>query len=427
MSRNRDDDRDAIDEQCEAPPKVLRPIRQYPAIKYGFAVCPPEFRAWFLAVYDQPTAGYFTPPITDITGVGLARAVLKNIDADDRTEDDWLRGYGGSYLTDYAVVPDVIRFTLDHDDAAEWRVLAVKWAPKYLPAGECAARLAANLPRTADLESHHTAVRLAELAPDTPGLAERLLAATCAGWSRTREEDSRRVPGAELGAARLLERIGTPALVPEVREALAAGRCRVAGVVTECYLKWGGDAAELVRRSWAANPAPTPDECEAIAIALRELPDDTEELGERAAALVSHPRAYNAIRLSARLGCRGEVLLPWLVAQPIYSYRQESAPWDPWCADLLAAYLAALPRFPERWTDEDRWVNAVRGRPAGADEWVVFADWLAERGDPREEYVRVSHARAHTPDAVLDARLAAWLAAHGAAWQVVYDAIRTPA
>lgn len=424
MSRNRDDDRDAIDEQWDGLPATARRVGTS-AIEEG--ECPPQFRPWLRAVHQQylleqsPTTEEF---LADVARRGLVRAVLSNVDEDDLDGKDRRRGYfHRNLLPNLWVVPGVIRYALEFEDDPHWRGIAAKWLPEYVVADSRVGLLTGVMARASGVDSHHAAVHLADLAPGTPGLAERLLDAACECWSVSRAAAYDGVSGADR-AFELLARCGTPEFLPQLLAALAANQCRAEFGATELYLKWGGDAAELVRRSWDAPP----DGPERLVAVLQALPADTAGLVERLAALAAV--APGAADLLASMGCRAEVVLPRLAAalsRNIYGDAGRNINYSD--TRSLAEFLAALPGHPERWSDEDRWVNALRGRPAGDFVWAVYADWLADRGDPREEYVRVCHALAQGPESgadELEARRAAWLAAHGAGWERVYEAIRTP-
>src|SRR5215203_1758022 len=48
---------------------------------------------------------------------------------------------------------------------------------------------------------------------------------------------------------------------------------------------------------------------------------------------------------------------------------------------------------------EDAFLQAIAEDPGGATEtWLVLADWLEERGDPRGELVRLCHDPTAQPD-----------------------------
>ncbi|HJZ54644.1 MAG TPA: TIGR02996 domain-containing protein, partial [Gemmataceae bacterium] len=42
-----------------------------------------------------------------------------------------------------------------------------------------------------------------------------------------------------------------------------------------------------------------------------------------------------------------------------------------------------------RPTDESAFLRAIREEPTEETNWLVYADWLDERGDPRAEVLRI--------------------------------------
>src|SRR5687768_17601528 len=70
-------------------------------------------------------------------------------------------------------------------------------------------------------------------------------------------------------------------------------------------------------------------------------------------------------------------------------------------------------RRRRREMDEQGFLQALLADPAGAETWLVLADWLEERDDPRFELVRLQHDRHYRPDlspAGRDARVGELLA-----------------
>ena len=49
-------------------------------------------------------------------------------------------------------------------------------------------------------------------------------------------------------------------------------------------------------------------------------------------------------------------------------------------------------------SDDRAFLDALRADPADNARWLVYADWLDDRGDPRGEYIRLVHALAAHPD-----------------------------
>jgi len=67
-------------------------------------------------------------------------------------------------------------------------------------------------------------------------------------------------------------------------------------------------------------------------------------------------------------------------------------------------------------------LRAIVDDPDDVDAYLVYADWLQARGDPRGELVAVQVALERSPDAELLAREAALLEQHGVDWGVPADA-----
>ena len=49
-------------------------------------------------------------------------------------------------------------------------------------------------------------------------------------------------------------------------------------------------------------------------------------------------------------------------------------------------------------TDDQALLNSLLANPADDARWLVYADWLDDRGDPRGEYLRLVHAVSTSPD-----------------------------
>lgn len=163
---------------------------------------------------------------------------------------------------------------------------------------------------------------------------------------------------------------------------------------------------------------------------LRALPPDTLGLTARLGALApeSSRDERDVLSILALLGCQAENLLPEIVRL----FGDAFAPHEcDYGQQLLHTFLYALPAHPTRWTAEDGWVAVLRSKPAAEFDWLVYADWLDDRDDPRGEYVRLRHATAsgHVDLAEaesLAARRVNRLDNYGHGWERVYDAIETP-
>jgi uncharacterized protein (TIGR02996 family) len=85
--------------------------------------------------------------------------------------------------------------------------------------------------------------------------------------------------------------------------------------------------------------------------------------------------------------------------------------------------------MPAALTDEDRaFIRAILDHPEELTTWLVYADWLDERADPRAEFLRLSVERRQLPaDALaerLEARLAVLRATLDPNWMLVFDTAR---
>jgi len=56
-------------------------------------------------------------------------------------------------------------------------------------------------------------------------------------------------------------------------------------------------------------------------------------------------------------------------------------------------------------TDDRAFLASLLADPADAARWLVYADWLDDRGDPRGEYLRLVHELSANPDPVRHRRL----------------------
>lgn len=80
-----------------------------------------------------------------------------------------------------------------------------------------------------------------------------------------------------------------------------------------------------------------------------------------------------------------------------------------------------------RLTDEERtFLRSILSNPAELTNWLVYADWLDEHGDPRAEFIRLEIRRGQLPDAdperlVLRLRLEQLRPALDPDWVAVFD------
>jgi uncharacterized protein (TIGR02996 family) len=81
-------------------------------------------------------------------------------------------------------------------------------------------------------------------------------------------------------------------------------------------------------------------------------------------------------------------------------------------------------------TDEDKaFIRAILDHPEELTTWLVYADWLEERGDPRAEFLRLSVERrrlpADAPEAEgIDKRLTGLRETLDPNWMLVFDTAR---
>jgi uncharacterized protein (TIGR02996 family) len=74
--------------------------------------------------------------------------------------------------------------------------------------------------------------------------------------------------------------------------------------------------------------------------------------------------------------------------------------------------------------DEDGLLAALCGVARGDFRWLVYADWLDDRADPRAELIRLRHAWYNgVSDPALFDRLSDRRRAHGSGWALLYDLI----
>ena len=80
-------------------------------------------------------------------------------------------------------------------------------------------------------------------------------------------------------------------------------------------------------------------------------------------------------------------------------------------------------------TDDDKaFIRAILDHPEALITWLVYADWLDDRDDPRAEFLRLSVERRLSADApgaeALDARLAVLRDELDPNWMLVFDTVR---
>jgi hypothetical protein len=208
-------DRDAVDEQITewaAGAWFQNHLISSDAVAQALAECPEEFLPWLRAVhsrYIMDRCSDAAQLLDEVARLGFIRAVLANVDCDDTTAKNRRRGWNDNRLPNTHVVPAVLRHAIAHEEP-EWRALATKWLPTYLrdDRDELVALLTCALQRPAAPDSFHAALHLAELAPDTPGLIERLIDATRVAWIATRNAHYETGETGADRAAALLVKLG---------------------------------------------------------------------------------------------------------------------------------------------------------------------------------------------------------------------------
>ena len=411
------------------------------------ASCHTRLRAFLTTqLLDDGSAYYdswLAPFCDDLRRLGLVRGVLYNIDQDDADAKERRRGHMNR-LPDPSLAWEFIRFALDHEEDGYWRDVAFKWISAYAPDRENAvALLTAGLRRGSAI----AALRLSELAPDTPGLVESLQDALSSDWIASNYRSFGEGVGGAGFAAEALARLGQRARPARSRlreSALTERNDFHSGadrrLAFAAYVELGAtddEIRELLEEA-AQRRALSDEFLAAVVQVVRGKP----ELGTSLCRLIqcrfweeysdySDKRGW--IEAMALLGAQdggAEIVLPALAAalsrEPDLSYRIVN--YHALARDAAATFLARLFARAENLSREDVFVRSVKGTAATDSAWLVYADWLEEQGEPRAEWLRLRYALASANRSgelwnERRARHDAWLTDHGRGWAVLYDLI----
>lgn len=437
---------------------------------------------WAAEFFDQLRAG------------GLDSAVLSNVAKDDADGQERSRTGARNLVPNHAIVWPVMRHVLANPDEYHWQGLevALKSAETYATDRAEAARLLAEYIRedsaaalsvrqlcpearalsevpdtTVDRDAASArllaqfvrnapalaALSLSKLAPDTPGLAEVLIDAVGRDWEASaRLSFAAGIGGAGM-AAEALARLGPRGrqVLHRLREAVLSDR-------------WDWHSTADRRMAFEAYAALCEDDTAVLAlldevVAKGHLSDEflapIVRLAQEKPAFVAvlarlvqsrfwtkrsdYSNKFGWIDTIEFLSARGrdsEVVLPALAAaleRPRDESRGPEMDYREHAKKAIRQFLDRLLAGQGAWSPEDAFVVALHGVPSVGDAWRVYADWLADRGDPRGEFLQLRQTLARTggPDAAgrrgeLSQRRDTWLAAHGPGWAVLYDLVSEP-
>jgi uncharacterized protein (TIGR02996 family) len=424
------------------------------------ASTPPQFQTWLREFLEALIIGnrrdYSDDPFfRDLRRHGLVDAVLHNIDQDDADSKERRRG-AINWLPDDSIAWPVIRFALDQEDNHWWQTIARKWVTEYAPDRETAVAVLTEAVRQG---CPLAALQLSRLAPDTPGLVDILAGVLSDEWIASRAQSYDYGLGGAGEAAQALARMGARArqALPRLRDAVVSERSdwhsdtdrweAFEAYITICFEVYFAICEEEAESralldEWAARGSLEDEFLIPVVQLAREKPDFAVSLfGLVRSQFWLRHRDYSnkrgwldAIQLLSERGRDSEIVLPILAAVLEHSEEEymESG-YHALATQATAVFLGRLKANRDLLSEEDRFITVLQGTAATDPSWLVYADWLEDRGDPRGEFLRLRHELASANGQTdagrfdeLHARQEAWLASRGHGWGELYDLVGQP-
>jgi uncharacterized protein (TIGR02996 family) len=391
--------------------------------------CPEPFRDWLREVIDRHIEGselaardrhagrpssygeweswQASSFLGAVGHLGFLRAVMANVAGDDADAKDRRRG-GGNHLPDRSVVWPLLCHVLSAEqpigeDRWDWfRRTAAKSLGRYAPTPHDARPWLRRCLGEGGEVGYHAALQLATIAPDTPGVLDRLLEAMQNDWlasnDRHSHDGSMGADAAAEAVTGLLARHPQPMPAEFFERAVRGYRGCRASCAVELWQSHSGrsivdfpptDADVIARRAhdwfdmWADLPADV--------VARRGVLLTIFRLNPSVAAEQLRAVGYGPLAERCGFALPSEVVLP-AVAELVRSDGRYAAEAP------LGYHLSQLPARPDDWTDEDGWVASLCGRAFDDFTWAVYADWLDDRGHADRAFqVRLLHAHAADP------------------------------
>jgi uncharacterized protein (TIGR02996 family) len=391
--------------------------------------CPEPFRDWLRGVIDRHIAASEQAALDGHAGrppaygeweawqassflgavghLGVLRAVMANVAGDDADAKDRRRG-GGNHLPDLSVVWPVVRHVLSAappagEDRWDWfRRTAAKSIGRYAPTPDEARPWLLRCLADGGEVGWHAALQLAQIAPHTPGVLDRLLEAMGHDWMASNDRHyTDGSTGADVAAEAVHDLLGRhlQAVPAEAFERAVRGyRGERLGLAVELWRSHSGrslaefpptDPAVLASRAhgWFEEWVNLPAEVSA----RREVLLTLFRLNPSVAAEQLRTVGYGPLEERCGFPLPSEVVLP-AVAELVRSDGQYAAEAP------LGYHLSRLAGRQDGWTDEDGWVASLCGRAFDDFTWAVYADWLDDRGHADRAFqARLLHAHASDP------------------------------